>query len=379
MSSNLFLMAAALILGLLLLSSCTEEMPVNAVYTNDTDWTPSIVLSHNDYQRIAVTIERPSRKELLRNILLYRIQVRSGTSAPYQTIDSISGGNILPVYIYEGYFSGAHYPFTYVSKPRFSAGTTSTVRVEIQYRLSITHSSNELTFTTPQDRGVILKKIPLPKKISLSDWGNQHMTFYSGRLLVLRDDELWSVDTSNGQSTILLQNFRPIADNKATSYRAISVAGDTLVAWGWNTTGYSIVTVDLKTFKTDATLKLTSPGRYLQQVKSDGSQLYALWVNLTDDSIWFCQHDRRTGELLKSSIGASDFMYPYDYCWASGNWWFSLRRDFDNRMIRFDPETLATLDDRPNPVFSTHELAWDGANFWEIDDESGTIVKFIFH
>ena len=380
MSSKLVPIAPALLLGLLLLSSCTEEMPVDAIYTNDTDWTPSIVLSHNDYQRVEFTIERPSRKELLRNVLWYRIQVRSGTSTSYQNVDSISGGNIVPTYPYWSYYSYKSYPYTYISRAMFSNGTTSSVRVEVQYRLGITHSSNELTFTSPPDRGVILKRIPLPKKISLSDWGNQYVTFYRGRLLVLRDDELWSVDTASGQSTILLQNFRPMADNVSSAFSAISVAGDSLVTWVSNPPGYSVVTLDLKTLKTDSTVKLSYPGRYLQQMKSDGTQLYALWSNLTGDSSWFSLHDRHTGMLLYSSVGSSRIIpYPYDYCWASGSWWFSLRRDFDNRMIRFDPQTLAMLEDRPNPVYSTHELAWDGANFWEIDDESGIIVKFIFY
>ena len=380
MSSKLILIAPALPLALLLLTSCTEKMPVDALYTEDTDWTPSVVLSGNDYQRVALTIERPGRKELLRNILWYRIQARSGTSAPYQTIDSISGGTILPVYVYEGYFSGAHYPFTYFSKPIFSFGTTSTVRLEIQYRLGITRSSNEVTFTTPRERGVILKRIPLPKKISMSDWGNQHITFYRGRLLVLRDDELWSVDTASGQSTILLQNFRPSADNPAYPFTAISVAGDSLVTWVSDPPGYSVVTLDLKTLKADSTAKLSYPGRILIQMKSDGSQLSAFWENSTGDSIWFSLHDRHTGMMLRSSVGSSIYVvYPFDYCWASGNWWLSVPRGFDNRLVRFDPQTLTILEDHPNPVYSMHELAWDGANFWEIDDESGTIVKFVFY
>jgi hypothetical protein len=380
MSSKLFLITPVLLLGLLLLSSCTEEMPVDAVYTNDMDWTPSIVLSHNDYQRVAFTIERPPRKELLRNILWYRIQVRSGTSTSYQNVDSIPGGNIIPPYPYWSYYSYRSYPYTYTSRAMFSSGTTSSLRVEVQYRLGITHSTSDLTFTSPPERGMILKRIPLPKKISTSDWGNQHIAFYRGRLLVLRDDELWSVDTASGQSTILLQNFRPRQQNPAFSYNAVSVAGDSLVAWFWNAPDYVVVNLDLKTLKTDSIVIPPFSGRYLNQMKTDGSQLYGLWLNYNGDSSWFCLHDRHTGVVLKSSAGSPNLTsYPYDYCWASGSWWFSLRRDFDNRMIRFDPQTLATLEDRPNPVFSTHELAWDGANFWEIDEEAGTIVKFVFY
>ena len=113
MSSKLVPIAPALLLGLLLLSSCTEEMPVDAIYTNDTDWTPSIVLSHNDYQRVEFTIERPSRKELLRNVLWYRIQVRSGTSTSYQNVDSISGGNIVPAVLFTGVIAAVFAGFIY--------------------------------------------------------------------------------------------------------------------------------------------------------------------------------------------------------------------------------------------------------------------------
>jgi hypothetical protein len=48
---------------------------------------------------------------------------------------------------------------------------------------------------------------------------------------------------------------------------------------------------------------------------------------------------------------------------------------FDNRLVRCDATTIAVEEQHRNPVFAPQGLAWDGANFWVVDQETHTIAK----
>jgi hypothetical protein len=381
MNSELRGLFFAFISIIALLAGCTERLPIDPIYSDDTDWTPSISIAHNDYQRFELVVERPPRKELLRNILWYEIQLRTGVSTDYQRVDSISGLFNQPPYIYVGYYPLSHYPFEYLSEPILDNKTNYSVRMVSHYRTGISRISDAISFTTPTDRGSILKRIPFPKKVtSMSEWGNNRIAFHKGSLLMLRDTELWKVDTATGQSTLLIREFSPPPDNRNTQFRSIFVAGDSLFTYyeDYDFEVFTIVSVDLKSLMVDSTVRVSSPGRTLYQMESDGSQLLTLWYNLSTANLQFAIVDLHSGKIIQMfADGPSVVPYPYTYCSANGAWWELVWRDFDNRIVRFDPATLTILEDHPHPVFSPLELTWDGANFWSIDDDSRAIVKLL--
>jgi hypothetical protein len=75
---------------IVLLDGCTEKLPLDPIYTDDTDWAPSIALTSNGYQRITLYVEQPPRKELLRNILFYTAEIRESRSGVDVSIDTVN-------------------------------------------------------------------------------------------------------------------------------------------------------------------------------------------------------------------------------------------------------------------------------------------------
>lgn len=85
-------------IGALLLLGCAEKLPLDPIYTDDTNWAPGISLIKNDYQRVRIDLEGPPRKELLRNILYYKVDAKERISQEFKMIDSLSGTFNVPSY-----------------------------------------------------------------------------------------------------------------------------------------------------------------------------------------------------------------------------------------------------------------------------------------
>lgn len=360
------------VLCIVFVGGCTERLPVDPVYTDDTDWVPPITLTNNGYQRLELTIERPPRKELLRNILSYTVQIRTGQSGQYLDMDTLGGAAIPPSYVYLAPF---YYPFIYRSKPVLDYNSDYAVRIAIHYRSGISPSSNEIAFTTPLERGRVLKRLPVPSKVPYdSYWFGDFIAFHKGSLLILRDEQLFRIDTATGQSTLLNSNFVPRTNDPNETFRNLTVAGDTAYTFYGYMDHFRIVSLNLNTLQVDSSLKISYPGRYLVNMTCQGSSLYALWESSCRQQ--FTVVDRETGQLVDTLPSApSRIPYPYAIASDGRNLWHSYTSWYDNRIIQFDPFTLTFWQEHRNPLFSSESLAWDGANFWVVDQETRTIAK----
>jgi len=354
-----------------LLRGCTEKLPLDPIYTDDTDWAPNIALTSNGYQRIRLYVEQPPRKELLRNILFYTAEIRDSRSGENVSIDTLKATAIPAAYVYVG----AGFISTYQSNPILDYGTDYAVRFVVHYRTGVSRYLNDLPFTTPLQRGRVLKRLPVPSKVpSDSYWFGNFLAFHKGSLLILRDEQLFRIDTTTGQSTLLNGNFVPQTNDPNETFRNLTVAGDTAYTFYGYMDHFRIVSLNLNTLQVDSSLEISYPGRYLVNMTCRGSSLYALWESSGRQQ--FTVVDRETGQLINTLPSApSRIPYPYAITSDGRNFWYSYTSWYDNRIIQFDPSTLTFWQEHRNPLFSSESLAWDGANFWVVDLETNTIAK----
>jgi len=356
---------------IVLLDGCTEKLPLDPIYTDDTDWAPSIALTSNGYQRITLYVEQPPRKELLRNILFYTAEIRESRSGVDVSIDTLKVTAIPAAYVY----LGPGYISTYQSSPILEYGTDYTVRFVVHYRTGISRYLNELPFTTPLERGRVLKRVPLPPEILNDSYGaGDILAFHNASLLILRNEKLVRVDTASGQPTLLKSDFAPPTSHLNETFRSLTVAGDTAYTFYGSMNHFRIVSLNLNTLQVDSSLNISNPDWNLINMVCQGSSLYALWESSGRQQ--FTLVDRQNGQLANTLPSApARIPYPYTVVSDGSNFWYSHMSWYDDRLIQFDPSTLTFWEEDRNPVFSTEGLAWDGANFWVVDLETDTIAK----
>lgn len=375
MSFKWVLIEIICVLAVAFISGCTEKLPVDPVYTDDTDWIPSITLTNNGYQRVELTIERPPRKELLRNILSYTLQVRPGQSGEYVDIDTLRGDAIPPSYVYPGPY---YYPYYYRSGPILDYGTNYAARIAVHYRSGIAPSSNEIAFTTPLERGRVLKRLPMPSKVPYDTYGfNEFLAFHKGSLLILRDEQLFRIDTATGQPTLLKSSFVPPADDPNKTFRTLTVIGDTAYTFFYSMDHFMLVSLDLNSLQVDSSLSVSHSGWYLTDLIAQGFDLYSLWSSSSSARQQFAIIDRQSGQLLHvyPDVPGRLPVLSGEISSDGTNLWFSSVSWYDNRIIRFDPSMLTFWEQHRNPIFSPTGLVWDSANFWVIDQATRTIAK----
>jgi hypothetical protein len=356
--------------SLALLSGCNEKLPFQPTFTDDTDWIPSIVLSHNDYQRIQIGIEEPTRKELLRNIVSYAVQIRTSGAAEYVSSDTIKGTVIPPRYIFEQ--PVGWYP--YDSRPVLEYGTSYSVRLSINYRTGSSRFSNEIAFTSPPERGKVLRRISIPANVYV-DFGT-FLLFHNGDLMIIMGSNITKMDTATGQAVLLKNDFHAPYDTPLPWFQSITVCGDTLLTFYANQAfaQYTLVSLNLQTLQVDSSTKVSVPGKHLEGLVYRGTDVYSLWSSNGREE--FVVLDRGTGQPLQTLPEFSSvFPPPTTFASDGSSLWFSSIGDYDNRVIRFDPSDAAFIEQQRNPVFQPQGLTWDGNHFWVIDLESRTLVK----
>jgi hypothetical protein len=370
-----------LIGALLLASGCTEKLPVDPSYTDDTNWTPLIELAQNGYERFEICISRPPRKELLRNLLFHTVEVRSGLSADFVTADTFSAAMIVPAYVYGGTYPAAYYPFPYVSKPILSYNSSYTVRLKTFYRTGVTRISEGISFISPTERGKAMERLPMPQKLPYDYSSMDLIAFHGAELLVLRDEQLFRVDTSTAQPTLIKNDFSPPIDAPDWLFRNLRAAGDTVFTfysdpWGQQ---FTLVSLDLNTLRVDSSLKISIPGKQLVGVIGEGLLLRTLWESSGLQQVVLL--DRCSGQVVQTfpevpvSISVAYYGTGSALAFDGTSLWFSSVSAFDNRLVRCDATTIAVEEQHRNPVFAPQGLAWDGANFWVVDQETHTIAK----
>ncbi len=353
---------------LLLLSACNERLPFEPITTTDSDWTPSIALWANDYQRIEIGIEDPPRRELLRNITSYVFQIREDRTGEVVFLDTL--GNYLPP-SYIG--SGVVWPQD--SWPVLQYSTAYSTQVSINYHAGDTKPSNSISFTTPPERGKVIRRISIPPN-DFSDILS--LACHKGDVIICGGNgRLLKFDTTTGQRTMLNNYFYPPSNLSSQSeYQCLAVIGDTLYTFYENGSSaqYTIVAVDLNTLAMKSSPKVSLTDKRLAQIISAGSSLYGLWYSDGIEQIAYI--DPATGTLSSVLPEEPWAIYTSANMVSDGKYlWVSRNNSFNNLVVRYDPATLQALDQKHNPVFSSNGLAWDGANFWVVDIETRTIAK----
>jgi len=136
------------------LSGCTEKLPLTPVYSSTTDWTPQISIDQNGYQRVEILIDRPTRKELWRNISSLTLQARTSTTPVYYDIDTLAGSYAAPTQSY-----GRWSQYTFSRNPVWTTAPTTHSASQPHFGTGERNFSNELAVRTPPGVGKILKQI----------------------------------------------------------------------------------------------------------------------------------------------------------------------------------------------------------------------------
>jgi hypothetical protein len=352
-------------------SGCTEKLPLSPVYSNDADWTPAISLYQNGYQRVEVLIDRPTRKELWRNISFLTLQARTSTNASYDDIDTLNGTSAAPTEAY-----GGVYPIFFQSKPRFDFGTDYSVRVASHFGTGEIRFSNELAVRTPPSIGKVLKRLT-PQEPSYYP-ADLYLSFHRGSLFMLRQYQISRVDTGNGQVTPVKVDFRPPYDKSQYRLLGWTVIADTAYSFYPESDDYTkkrLVSLNLNTLHIDSNITISTPGKGLVTIVSHRAELYGFWWT-TSGSKQAGIINPRTGEVIRWLPETSGYLSASDGTSSDGTNIFYCRSvDYDSRITSIDPVTMNTVKENRNPIFRSTGLTWDGANFWVIDYETQTFAK----
>lgn len=351
---------------------CVIEQPFEAGYTEDEEWTPSIQLAQNDYKRIVLHIDRPPRLSLLRNIEEYHVVIQTKSDHSSVEIDTIQGRWIHPAYLYPQFLH------PYNSEPVLDYEVEYLARADVLYRSGARVSSNVIELRTPPSRGNSMKVLPLPQKIPGSMWSFEDViAFHGDDLIVLRDDQVFRVDTADGTATLIKDQFLPPEDYPNKTFRSFAVVGDTLVTYyfHWETQKTTLVRLSLESLAVDSSVSVSFPDATPVAVSAfEGGILFHL-----------LKGDNRH-QLLKLDPGTGGILHEYPpFAWSDTYWndftadrttiWVSLFEDYDNRYVQIDPTTGSVVRELLNPIFRPQSLAFDGSHFWQIDTETNTIVK----
>lgn len=356
-------------------AGCTIDQPFEAGFTEDEDWTPSIQLVQNDYRRIVLNIDRPPRLSLLRNITRYEVLLQSKENLSTVKHDTIPGSWISPVYLFP------EFPYPYYSGPVLDHEVQYFAHVEIHYQGGIRRESNIVDFRSPPSRGTIIKQLSLPQKLPGSEWSfGEALAFHNGSLIVLRDDQLFRVDTANGSATLLKERFLPPEDYPNKTFRSVAVVGDTLVTFyfHWLSQKTTLVRLSLESSAVDSSVSVSFPNATPLTITSLEGAVLIHFIK-GENQQQFLKLDPQTGQILHE--------YP-PFAWAGIYWtdfspdgdklWMSLRREYDNRFVQIEPSNGSVVRDVPNPVYQTGGIAWDGSRFWVVDREAGMrLVKVL--
>lgn len=360
---------------LLFLGACNEKLMFEPITTTDSDWTPSVVVMANDYQRIRYGIQGPPRKELLRNIVSYVTQIRQ-VQTGIVVFNHSDGNYISPAYLYGG--QDSYWPNT--SEPVLQYRTAYSVQVTVNYLSGSPKSSEPVLFTTPAESSSVVRRISIPQDdMSIG----MTLAFHKKEFFVCSPylSKLMKYDSSTGQRTVISNSFAPPREISDDSYySSLTVVGDTLYTFCSNRDSnvFTLVSVDLNTLRVNSSVSMSLPGKQLQEISGYGSSLLGLWYGNNKQQI--VRIDPTTGTIIDSYPESSWGIYSaQDVVWDGKNIWVSATFSFNTRLTKYDPATLQPISQLHNPVLYPMGIAWDGDSFWVIDLETGTISKLKFN
>ena len=370
MNSKIAPAGLAFFLSAILFSGCTEKLPLTPVYSSTTDWTPQISIDQNGYQRVEILIDRPTRKELWRNISSLTLQARTSTTPVYYDIDTLAGSYAAPTQSY-----GRVVPIYFQSKPRLDYSTDYSFRVAAHFGTGERNFSNELAVRTPPGVGKILKQIR--QSDGNFDPPFFFLSFHRGSLLALEFQEIARIDTATGQRVSLKLNFSPPYD-RSQYFLAFTVAGDTAYSYYRSGDDYftqRLVALDLTTLRVDSTKTISTPGKTLATIVAHRGELYGFWWTSSGNQQAGIINPH-TGEVTSWFSETPSFIgMPSDISSNGTSIFYCRDASFDNRIVALDQLTMNPANENRNPVFSSTGLAWDGANFWVVDIETRSYTK----
>ncbi len=382
MRSELRILLHVLVCGMLFLSGCTVELPIEPVTTTDDDWTPDFQVRWHGYQRVQVSVDGPPRKELLPNIERYVLEVVKLGDSIYVPVDTTF--YFAPSYVAPANVNSSN---NWITDPRLEYGTGYYPRIAVHYRTGTIRRNGGSYFRTDAGRGAVVSRLSLPL-IQVGQFYNldSRLTSWGPKLIFNAYELLYSIDTTTGSIqflTTLLPHLTWASYENARyefSLMAMGVDGDTLIAAMYRSSSdqLQLHKVNLTTLTADSSISIAMAATdWINQAAVSGSRL-ALLVNQADRRQRIAIYDTRTGSMIQSypagilsEIGT--FLYDGTNCW------FAQPRHDDfpssNTIIRFDPNTLAMSEVHRNPVFNYNELCWDPPYVWVEDTDSHAYVK----
>lgn len=354
--------------------SCTEKVIIGPVFTNNTDWVPILTLEHNNYHRIKLNTGEIPLLEVERNLLYRYVQYRKQGQPLFMNFDSSE-------LTYQGWFKT-----TYISDPFFIEDTDYEVRMVIEYRNGEEKVSNTVQFTNPIVLGEVIDSILVPVEFWPPCTGCDlpGLTFTDSSIYVISQDYdiLYRIDRNTRISTLLLSDFRPNHSRYFYRYRDLLVIDNYIylsVNTDYDEQNLEIKKFNLNTLEIDDSLKIRVPQGYERNYGRifylDETTLGVLW-NL--DSLMQIEiANSVSGEIINSYPVFDMIIDPYydRIIYDGTNYWIAFYKEFDNRIVKFDPSLGTISNIHRNPVYQSSNLAWDGENFWVHDKESYSIVK----
>jgi hypothetical protein len=350
--------------AILLSQGCTKEIPLQAVYSGESDWSPGFSIYYNNYQRINGVIDSVPRMSLLRNIDRMEVQGKTSSADSFMTI-SIA---YMPVSTrYQGSFS---------SGPILNMGQTYLIRLATFYRDGVVRYSDDTTIISPIVFGKIAKSLVL----SQGPVPSTPFSFSDGYIVMLRPDSGWfSIDTitGNGESHYFSRpspsfGIYPTVLNGDTAYFLRTI---------YNTTQQmNFLKYDLVTGGMDSSLVVNRSYLNFNGMAANTNKI-ALSLNISSsdgfNSTTLVEYSAVTGEEI-DSCSIEIPWYRVSLAYAGEDLWIAYPSiDGSNRIGRVDFSNGTIVESYENPLYESAGLAWDGTNFWVIDNTNLSFVKLL--
>lgn len=373
------LLAAAM----LTIVGCTEQLPIEPVFTSDDDWTPTFEVTWYGYQRIALKIQGPPRKELVPNIAQYVLSVREVSDTVLIPIDTLE--YVAPSYVEpsnhntEGWQTEARVPYGKAYYPF----------VSVHYRNGTVRRQGGMYLAPDMGRGTILGRFPIGTAAggSYPQLGDR-VAVWRSQPLFNRDERLYLLDTASGTWTQLTTLLPPPTGPGTTDphrLMGLGVDGDTLVALMQiaNEHRIKVVKINLNTYAADTAIGFSFDPAHNVVGAAAASGRFGVLYFLPTGQRQIVLYDSRSGATVQTypagvltDDGYDRFLYDGTDFWIQ-SWQYQETPAAFLPIKRLDPATMSFTLVHRNPVEDARTMAFDHPYAWMEDHSGGsyTLVK----
>jgi len=368
--------------SILILVACTETVPIQSIYTGETNWVPGIELRYANYHRFEISWWERSGVplEVERNVSLFLYELRKDVDTSFSVIDSQDVKRTRTI------------PTSYTSGSLLGENVEYSARVSVLFRDGTIRSSNEVNFLSPAVKGKVLKRITIPDDPNLypspqmTQYQPYVISFYEGYLYGVQLGYLTRLDTSSGEIVLLTKHLRDLTDHHEITDFSIFDNSVYLPTYQYtfnNTFYMKLIEFNIATLQPEDSLMVAlaygsiTTNMRLRVILNSETTLFLIW-DFADGTSQIFLFDIESSEVTKIfPIENNRYSYLSNQFTHDGtNIWISRYWPFDNQISHFDPN-IGITDENVNqvPVFEPYGLAWDGSHFWTFEPETRSFVK----